>query len=69
MIPTRIIIILSSVMIPAMKPNKKYSGGDRLALCPGVLTLIDCTGHSVADDEMANKCVALHEYVPGSKDN
>ena len=56
-------------MIPAMKPNKKYSGGDRLALCPGVLTLIDCTGHSVADDEMANKCVALHEYVPGSKDN
>ena len=60
---------MSSIMIPVIKPNKKYTGGDRLAPCPGVLILIDCTGHSVADDEMANEYVALQEYVPGSEDN
>jgi hypothetical protein len=32
---------------------------------------MDCTGHSIAaeDDEMADGCVALQGYVPGSKDN
>ena len=63
MIPTRIIIVMSS-MIPVIKPNKKYSGGDRSF--PGVMLGSDCTGQPVAaeDDEIADGCVVVQEYVP-----
>ena len=51
-------------MIPVIKPNKKYSGGDRPF--PGVMLGSDCTGQPVAaeDDEIADGCVVVQEYVP-----
>ena len=57
-------------MIPVIKPNKKYSGGDKpfpgVMLGSGILALADCTGQPVAaeDDEIADGCVIVQEYVP-----
>jgi hypothetical protein len=80
-------IVMSSIMIPEIKPNTKYTGGDRICpdvvgvlevmLCPdrpGVMLgsgvpLAGCTGQPVAteDDEAADDCVVVQEYVPKSK--
>ena len=62
--------IMSSIVVAAMKPNKKYTGGDRL--CPDIilLALVGCTGQPIVavDDEMVDGFVG-QSYVPESEDN
>ena len=61
-------IITTSITIPAMKPNKKYTGGVRLP--PDILVSLDFTGQPIAatDDKMAEDCVVGQGQVPGSND-
>ena len=62
---------MSSIMVAAMKPNKKYTGGDRL--CPDILillALVGCTGQPIVavDDEMVDGFVG-QSYIPESEGN
>ena len=68
---------MSSITIPTIKPNTKYTGGARLCpgvlgdrLCPVVLALADCKGQPTVavDDEMVDGCVVGQGYIPGNKD-